>query len=141
MGQEKLTDKTESKRATLLALGDPDGEVAIAYLIKERIRDFYRTVSKDTAAAMLSEIIAICGHPSRPDEIRKLGRTLNKWYAKICNYHLARITNAPAEGLNNLIKRVKRIGYGFRNFENYRIRVLLYAGKPNWRTLGSIIVQ
>jgi transposase len=141
MGQEKLTDKTESKRATLLALGDPDGEVAIAYLTKERIRDFYRTVSKDTARAMLSEIIAICGHPSRPDEIRKLGRTLNKWFEKICNYHLARITNAPAEGLNNLIKRVKRVGYGFRNFENYRIRVLLYAGKPNWRTLGSIIVQ
>ena len=140
-GQEKLTDKTESKRATLLALGDPDGEVAIAYLTKERIRDFYRTSNKDDARTMLSEIIAICGHPSRPAEIKKLGRTLNKWFEKICNYHQARITNAPAEGLNNLIKRVKRVGYGFRNFENYRIRVLLYAGKPNWRTLGSIIVQ
>ena len=33
------------------------------------------------------------------------------------------------------------IGFGFRNFENYRIRVLLYAGKPNWCVLGSIVVQ
>ncbi len=39
------------------------------------------------------------------------------------------------------IKRIKRIGFGFRNFENYRIRALLYAGKPNWRVLGSIVVR
>jgi hypothetical protein len=36
---------------------------------------------------------------------------------------------------------VKRVAFGFRNFENYRIRVLLYAGKPNWRVLGSIVVR
>ena len=40
-----------------------------------------------------------------------------------------------------LIKRIKRIGFGFRNFENYRIRALLYAGRPNWRVLGSIVVR
>ncbi len=45
------------------------------------------------------------------------------------------------EALNNLIKRIKRVGFGFRNFENYRIRALLYAGKPNWRVLGSIVVR
>jgi hypothetical protein len=45
---------------------------------------------------------------------------------------------AVAASLNNLIKR---IGYCFTNFENYRIRALLYAGKPNWRVLGSIVVQ
>ncbi len=45
------------------------------------------------------------------------------------------------EALNNLIKRVKRIGLGFHNFENYRIRALLDAGRPNWRVLGSIVVR
>jgi transposase len=30
-----------------------------------------------------------------------------------------------------LIKCIKRIGFGFTRFANYRIRVLLYAGKPN----------
>jgi transposase len=28
-------------------------------------------------------------------------------------------------------KRIKRIGFGFRRFAHYRIRVLLYAGRPN----------
>ena len=51
------------------------------------------------------------------------------------------VTNGPTESLNNLIKRIKRVGFGFRNFRNYRIRALLYAGKPNWRVLGSIVVR
>ncbi|HTV10894.1 MAG TPA: hypothetical protein VME20_03455 [Acidimicrobiales bacterium] len=29
---------------------------------------------------------------------------------------------------------------GFTNFENFRIRALLYAGKPNFRVLDSIVV-
>ena len=52
-----------------------------------------------------------------------------------------RVTNAPTEAHNNLIKRIKQIGFGFRNFENYRIRALLHAGKPNWLALGSIVVR
>lgn len=45
--------------------------------------------------------------------------------------------NGPTDDLN---KRIKRVGFGFRNFANYRIRVLLHTGKPNWRVLGSIVV-
>ena len=46
----------------------------------------------------------------------------------------------PTEGMNNLLKRVKRVAFGFTNFENFRIRALLYAGKPNVRVLDSIVV-
>jgi transposase len=82
-----------------------------------------------------------CLKRAMPLEIQKLGKTIRVWFEKICNYHLARVSNGPTEALNNLIKRIKRIGFGFRNFENYRIRALLYAGKPNWRVLGSIVVR
>lgn len=44
----------------------------------------------------------------------------------------------PPKRSNNLIKRIKRIGFGFRRFANYRIRALLYAGKPNWDLLATI---
>ncbi|MGA3220712.1 MAG: transposase [Acidimicrobiales bacterium] len=76
-----------------------------------------------------------------PPEVQKLGRTIRTWFAKLCNYHLAKMSNGPTEDLNNLIKRIKRIGFGFRNFENYRIRALPYAGRPNWRLLGSTGVR
>jgi transposase len=141
MGEEKLDAEATARLASLLELGDPNAEVAIAYRIKERLRDFYRENNPDEARRILDELKTHCLKRAMPSEVRKLGRTLKTWFEKICNYHLAKVTNGPTESLNNLIKRIKRIGFGFRNFENYRIRALLYAGRPNWRVLGSIVVR
>jgi len=141
MGEEKLDAEATARLASLLELGDPNAEVAIAYRIKERLRDFYRTGNPDEARRILEDLKDHCLKRAMPPEVRKLGRTIRTWFDKICNHHLARVTNGPTESLNNLIKRIKRIGFGFRNFENYRIRALLYAGRPNWRVLGSIVVR
>ena len=141
MGEEKLDADATERLTSLLELGDPHGEVAIAYRVKERLRDFYRANNEAEARVMLEELVAHCLKVAMPPEIQKLGRTIQRWFDKICNYHLAKVSNGPTEALNNLIKRIKRIGFGFRNFENYRIRALLYAGKPNWRVLGSIVVR
>ena len=65
-------------------------------------------------------------------------RTIATWRTQISNWHAARVTNAPTEAANNLIKRVKRAAFGFTNFDNYRIRALLYAGKPNWALLETL---
>lgn len=140
-GEERLDQAAQQRLTSLLELGDPHAEVAIAYQAKERLREFYRCTDIDTARAMLTELIEHCQRPAMPVELRKLGRTLHKWFDKICNFHIARVSNGPTEALNNLIKRIKRVGFGFRNFGNYRVRALLYAGKPNWRVLGSIVVQ
>jgi hypothetical protein len=48
------------------------------------------------------------------------------------------VSNGPTEAVNNLIKRIKRVGFGFRRYAHYRIRVLLYAGRPNWDLLATI---
>jgi len=39
---------------------------------------------------------------------------------------------------NNLAKLIKRVSFGITNFDHYRIRVLLYAGKPDWTLLDTI---
>ncbi|HTV11304.1 MAG TPA: ISL3 family transposase [Acidimicrobiales bacterium] len=141
MAEERLDDKAAQRLASLLELGDPGAEVAVAYRIKERLREFYRCRGPEQARAMLAELKDHCLRPAMPAEVQKLGRTLHHWFDKVVNFHLARLSNGPTEALNNLIKRVKRVGFGFRNFDNYRVRALLYAGKPNWRVLGSIVVR
>jgi hypothetical protein len=40
--------------------------------------------------------------------------------------------------MNGLAKRIKRIAFGLRNFTHWRIRVLLYAGKPDWSKLPTV---
>ena len=77
-------------------------------------------------------------HESCPIEIRSLGRTLIRWRDQIAAWHRGHVSNGPTEAANNLIKRIKRIAFGFTRFRNYRIRVLLYAGKPNWDLLATI---
>jgi hypothetical protein len=44
-----------------------------------------------------------------------------------------RTTSRTVEGINNKLKLIKRLGYGFRNFTNFRLRSLL-----NWHfTINS----
>ena len=73
-----------------------------------------------------------------PPEIRRLGRTIVRWRHQIAAWHQAYVSNGPTEAANNLVKRVKRVAFGFTRFRNYRIRALLYAGKPNWQLLATI---
>jgi transposase len=51
------------------------------------------------------------------------------------------VTNGPTEAINNLIKRIERIGFGFRRLGHYRVRALLYAGRPNWDLLPAVILR
>ena len=51
--------------------------------------------------------------------------TLNRWFSEITAYFETRTTSGAVEGLNNRLKLIKRLGYGFRNFENFRLRCLM----------------
>jgi transposase len=136
------TDPELSSRLEgLLALGDPEGEVAFAYGLKEAVARFYETADAEAAADLLRDIIDQGLKKSSPPEVRTLARTLRNWFDAIVAWHEARVSNGPTEGMNNLLKRVKRVAFGFTNFQNFRIRALLYAGKPNLRVIDSIVVR
>lgn len=50
---------------------------------------------------------------------------LNDWKDSVLSYFTHRFTTSIIEGINNTIKTVKRMGYSFRNFVNFKQRVLL----------------
>jgi transposase len=54
-------------------------------------------------------------------------QTLSNWLRPIANFAHQGLTNAATEGLNNVIRYVKRISYGLPNFEHLRLRVLAQA--------------
>jgi len=137
-GHERLDEKGNDKLMGLLAAGDPHGEVRMTWHAKETLRGFYDQ-DPENAEGYLDELIAEFADESHPPEVRSLGRTLRTWRNQILAWHQARVSNGPTESINNLIKRIKRIGFGFRRFKNYRTRVLLYAGKPNWDLLATIV--
>jgi transposase len=51
--------------------------------------------------------------------------TMSRWFGEILQYFENRTTSGVVEGINNRLKLIKRSGYGFRNFERFRLRCLL----------------
>jgi transposase len=47
------------------------------------------------------------------------------WKNDILNFFTYRISNGIVEGINNAIKTLKRVAYGFRNFDHFRNRILV----------------
>jgi transposase len=135
---ERLDTHGETKLLGLLAAGDPRGEVRTAWHAKEVIRGIYDIADPALAREFVTELAADLQDPTCPPEVHSLGRTLTRWLEHIVAWHHARVTNGPTEAINNLIKRVKRIGFGLRRFRHYRVRALLYAGKPNWDLLATV---
>ena len=135
---ERLDDKGRTRLAGLLEAGDPRGEVRMAWHAKEVVRSIYDHTDPDLALQFVTRLGHDLQDRSCPPEVRQLGRTIIKWRTQIAAWHQAHVSNGPTEAANNLIKRVKRVAFGFTSFRNYRIRTLLYAGKPNWQLLATI---
>ena len=51
--------------------------------------------------------------------------TIVRWFGEVVGYFENRTTSGVIEGINNKLKLIKRLGYGFRNFDNFRLRSLL----------------
>jgi len=138
MAHERLGPKGEEKLQGLLKAGDPRGDVAVAWEAKEAVRELYQHQDQALALEWIDALVDDLTDTMRPLEVRSLGRTLKRWRIEITAWHACHITNGPTEAMNNLIKRVKRVAFGFTSFRNYRIRALLYAGKPDWSLLHSV---
>ncbi len=71
-------------------------------------------------------------------ELTRLGRTLDACRDELLAYWTPTgrrgVSNGPTEAVNALSKKVKRVGHGFRNLTNYRLRLLLTVG-PDWNTV------
>ena len=135
---ERLSERGDARLRGLLAAGDPHGGVRLAWHAKETLRGLYDIDCPELAERYATELADDLADADCPPELRRLGRTLAHWHTAIVNWHHARVSNGPTEAINNLIKRVKRAAFGFRRFAHYRIRALLYAGKPNWTLLNSL---
>ena len=75
-----------------------------------------------------------CANSEVP-EPHRLARTIDSWRAELLAFFDTDdgISNGPTEATNLLIKKIKRVGHGFRNFDSYRLRLLLHCG-VTWNT-------
>ncbi|MFN8370667.1 MAG: transposase [Bacteriovoracaceae bacterium] len=93
------------------------------YLTKEAINKAYQCGNAHHAKKILTKLTDALALTKIP-ELKTLRKTLLSWLNEILNYFENRLTNARTEGFNNVAKQVQKRAYGFKNFNNYRLKLL-----------------
>jgi transposase len=81
---------------------------------------------KEHIRELLSKIRSLRENVAAPLQV--LANTLEDWQEPIaCMWRFVR-NNGITEGFHRKMKLIQRRAYGFRNFENYRLRVIAQCG-------------
>lgn len=116
----KLSPENKAAVERMLAF---DRDLREAYLLKEVFYCFMASDSRESAIQCLREFRL---HAFRADipEFAACLTMLRNWEPYILNAFDCPYSNGFTEGVNNTIKVLKRIAYGYRNFRNFRTRIL-----------------
>ncbi|MEO6712183.1 MAG: ISL3 family transposase [Mycobacteriales bacterium] len=132
-GYDNHTERSFARLLAGLDAGDVDGQIGAAWIAAQDLRLLYRCPTRDQAEEALFQWMVHCADSGVPELVR-LARTIDSWREELLAYFdTGGVSNGPTEAMNLLIKKVKRTGHGFRNFENYRLRLLLHCG-VDWHT-------
>lgn len=97
-----------------------------AYYLKEAFYEFMDQKTSDNAKEKLKEFIIKAVTLNLP-EFKSCITMLQNWSTYILNSFDYPYSNGYTEGINNTIKVLKRVGFGYRNFDNFRARIMLIA--------------
>ena len=122
-------ERSWTRLLTGLDAGDtPDEQLARTWIAAQDLRLIFSNPDRTRAAQALYRWLTYCADADIP-ELTRLARTIDSWHTELLAYFdTGGVSNGPTEAINLLIKKIKRVGHGFRNFDNYRLRLLLHCG-------------
>lgn len=118
---------SEHKKQKLKAFLQANPAIEALYQFKLRILDLLK--QKQLTAKRAKKLIPVFFgfikqlKESKLEHLIKLGKTLYKWREEIARMWRFTKNNGITEGFHRKMKLIQRRAYGFKNFENYRLRV------------------
>jgi transposase len=107
-------------------------ELRTFYLLKEEFRTIFEKIQCRDKAARFFDTWCLKAKRTGDKYLAKFLITLKNWRSQILNYFIERITNGFVEGTNNALRAIIRMAFGYRNFENFKLRAL--AGFSDFHT-------
>ena len=114
-------DLNERQREKLIEVGKVSPKLATMYRLKEEFREIFES-SENWAGGTLRLLDWMADSSTF---FKQSCGTIKRWFDEVTSYFELRITNGVVEGINNKLKLIKRLGYGFSNFDNFKLRGLL----------------
>lgn len=116
----ELNDEQKQQVNVMLALSPT---LYTAHFYKEDFLKILDCNDRDSAKSALSEWIN-CAYDCGIERFKKCAQTMINWMTGILNSFSTPVTNGFTEGCNNKIKVLKRIAFGYQNFNRFRNRIL-----------------
>ena len=111
-----------------IAADERHDEVYVAWLCAQELRSAYKA-NNPAEGRQIAEKIISCLPTCPIPEIKRLGKTLKQWReAFLAYFSTERANNGGTEAINGIIELHRRLARGYRNRDNYRLRMLLAAG-------------
>jgi transposase len=120
--------RTEKHEGVLEQLCGRNLKTARACAIKESFDEFWKAPNEAFGEEVFKEWYRWAVR-CRLGPVVRVAKMLKAHLGGLLSYFRHRITNSVSEGLNSKIQSIKASARGFRNFENYRIRILFFCGK------------
>lgn len=123
--RHELTPEQETQLGTILAGSD---ELRTIYLLKEEFRTICEKITDQVRAqrflwAWTGKALATgCRY------LIRFVKTLRNWWHEFLNYFDDRVTQGFVEGINRAIRGIINRAFGYRNFDNFRLQVLVECG-------------
>ena len=118
----ELTDRELKKLREILG---KSRQLHCAYALKEHFRYIVRHfhTAEEFGASLDAWLQSV--QESGLEEFSSLLTSFKGWQEEIINGMTGAYSNAYTEGLNNKIKVIKRVSFGFRSFERFRKKILI----------------
>ena len=100
------------------------------YYLKEEFLDIVHHYDEMDIDIQITRWISKCIEKDIPEFV-EAARTISRWKEHILNSFIdMRYSNGYTEGINNKIKVIKRIAFGYKSFKLFRGRILyIFNGK------------
>lgn len=119
--QEKLKEEEKTDLDQLLKLNQ---KLAKAYLLKEQLRKVFQGPTPRSRLRRFSiwqkQLGSLRGAPS----MKIFAKKVERWRPYILNALRENISNSFSEGLNNKIRLIQRMAYGYKDFDYFRLKVI-----------------
>jgi transposase len=121
---KRIDELDIDKYQQLCRMLDYDENLKWAYSIVQKLFEVIDEKISDKKVLLFKDFMSYSSNCDLPDFNKHL-QTYFNWHKYIINSFYTNYSNGITEGLNTKIKTLKRVSFGFRNFQNFRLRILM----------------
>ena len=123
--RNELSSDEEDKLQQILKASE---ELLTVYLLKEEFRVLCDKINTKERAERFLRAWVYKANTTANRYLIKFSKTLLNWWSEFLNYFEDRVTQGFVEGVNRAIRGIINRAFGFRNFDNLRLQILVEHG-------------